>query len=267
MYLHESVFVAPQTSQELLAPSSRSTQVRPTCPAHSRSRRRSKRRRAAALRVICLATLPLALACASQVRPPVWENRPQLVEVDSRGPGRLFVKRDHEIGRYDDLFLFNVGFHYRDGQSRLGAADEDRIMAMLVAAIEGGQNGGIGVATHPGPCVLAVDFYVKDLELAHRTSWKGSFSEFKSSLGSATLILELRDSQSNEPLARFIERRNLGGGWWLGQREEQLDRLARVVGLAVNDMGQQLSRITSPTSSEYDVRCEGAMTKVALDEH
>ncbi len=267
MYLHESVFVAPQTSQELLAPSSRSTPAGPTCPAHPQSGCRSKRRRAAALRVVCLATLPLALACASPVQPPVWENRPHLVEVDSRGPGRLFVKQDHEIGRYDDLFLFNVGFHYRDGQTRLGAADEDRIMAMLVAAIEGGQNGGVGVATDPGPCVLALDFYVKDLELAHPTSWKGSFSMFRRSLGSATLILELRDSQSNEPLARFIERRNLGGGWWMGQREEQLDRLTQAVGLAVSNMGQQLSRITSPTSDEYDRRCEGAMTNVALGEH
>ncbi len=272
MHLHESVFEAPQTSQELMGPSSRSRRSRPAVPANPRTGLRSKRRRAVVLRAVCLAILLLALAClalgcAPQTRPLVWENQPQLVEVVSHVPGRLFVKDDHRLGRYDDLFLETVGLRYRDGQAKLGAADEGRIETMLVAAVEGGREGAIGVATQPGPCVLAVDFFVKDLELAERTRWAGSFSEFRRSLGSATLILELRDSQSEEPLARFIERRDLGGGWWMGQREEQLKRLARAVELAIRDLGKQLSLITSPTSGGLDDRCGDAMTKVALGSH
>ncbi len=243
MHLHESVFEAPQTSQELMGPSSRS------------------------LPAVGLALLLLALACAPRTQPPDWENPSSLVEVKSYGPGRLFVNREHELGRYDDLYLYNVGLHYRDGQPRLGRANEDRIMAMLVSAIQGGKDGAIGVATHPGPCVLAVDFYAVDLELADRTPWKGSVSEFRSSLGSATLVLELRDSQSNEPIARFTERQTLGGGWWMGHRDDQLKRLARVIQLAVRDMGKQIWRITSPVKSEFDDRCEGTMTKVALGSH
>ena len=243
MHLHESVFEAPQPSQELMGPSSRS------------------------LPAAGLALLLLALACAPQTRPPVWADQAGLVEVESHGPGRLFVNHEHELGRYDELYLYNVGFHYRDGQPKLGEADEDRIMAMLVSAIEGGKDGAIGVATHPGPCVLAVDFYIKDLELADRTDWKGSISEFRRSLGSATMILELRDSQSNEPIARFIERRSLSGGWWLGQWDEQLDRLDRAITLAVSDMGTQLWRITSPYNAALDDRCEGTLTKVALGSH
>lgn len=264
MHLHESVFEAPQTSQESMASSSRPAPVRPTCPAHPRGKRFSRRRRAAILRALGLATLPLALACAPQTRPPVWEDQPQLVEVESRGPGRLFVKHDNQLGRYDELFLYDIGFDYRDGQTRLGAADEDRIRAMLVAAIEGRRNGGIGVATHPGPCVLAVDFFIKDLELANPMRSAGAGTQFQRSLGRATLILELRDSQTDEPIARFIERRDLGGGAWVGRRKEQLDRLDRAIGVAVSDMGKQLWRITSPMSGVHDDRCEGSMTKVAL---
>ena len=243
MHLHESVFEAPQPSQELMGPSSRS------------------------LPAAGLALLLLALACAPQTRPPVWEDQPQLVEVEGRGPGRLFVKHDNQLGRYDELFLYDVGFNYRDGQTRLGVADEDRIRAMLVAAIEGRQNGAIGVATHPGPCVLAVDFFIMDLELAKPMRMMGAGSRVHRSLGRATLILELRDSQTDEPIARFIERRDLGGGSWVGKRKEQLDRLDRAIGSAVSDLGKQLWRITSPTSSAHDDRCEGTMTRVALGSH
>ena len=272
MHLHESVFEAPQTSRELMGPPSRSRRPQPAGSADPRAGRLSKRRRAAFLRAVCLAILFLALAClalgcAPQTRPPVWEDQPQLVEVESHAPGRLFVKDEHRLGHYDDLLLEKVGFRYRDGQAKLGAADEGRIKTMLVAAVEAGRDGAIGVATQPGSCVLAVDFFVRDLELADRTRWAGSFSEFRRSLGSATLILELRDSQSEEPLARFIERRDLGGGWWKGQREEQFQRLARAIGFAIRDMGIQLSRITSPPSSGWDDRCGGAMAKVALGSH
>ena len=244
MHLHESVFEAPQPSQESTGPSSRPLQI---------------------LGFVLL--LFSALACAPRTRAPVWDDQPGLVEVESPGSGRLFVNRAHEIGRYDDLYLYDVGFHYRDGQGRLGGADEDRIMAMLVSALEGEKDGAIGVATHPGPCVLAVDYYVKDLELIDRTPWKGSISEFKRSLGSATLILELRDSESNVPVARFIERRSLGGGWWTGQRSEQLDRLDQAIKLAVSDMGAQLGRVTTPNRDRFDDRCEGTMTRVALGSH
>lgn len=240
MNLHESIFEAPQPSQELMGPSSRS------------------------LPAAGLGLLLLALACAPQTRPLDWENPSSLVEVKSYGPGRLFVNREHELGRYDDLYLNAVGFHYRDRQPRLGRADEDRITAMLVSAIQRGKDGAIGIATHPGPCVLAVDFYAVDLEFADWTPGKGAVSTFRSSLGSATLVIELRDSQSNEPIARFTDRPTLGGGWWMGHRSEQLKRLARVIQLAVSDMGKRVWRVTSPTNPAIDDRCEGTMTKVAL---
>ena len=288
MRLHASIFEAPQPSQALTAASSRPDPLGPTDPPIAPGPSRAPGRDPdpfpdPALRStfdrsrshlvvfglgLCLSSL---VACAPHAPAPFWPAEPELVEVESRGPGRLFVHRDQALDRYDEVQLHDVGLRYRAGQARIAADDERRVLAMLVAAIEGDPERPVARASHPGPCVLAVDYFLTELELDAEPRRTNRSTELRASLGEATLVLEMRDSQSEAVVARFVERRNLGGGRWLGGRREQLDRLEDMIGQAVDDLGGKLQRI-APTnaeraSTERDERCRGTILRVARGTH
>jgi hypothetical protein len=274
MHLHASIFEAPQPSQDLKAPSSRLDPLGPTDPPDAPAPRRIADRSLGRSRgfgpclgLYCFSLVSL-LACAPRSPLPFWPSEPELVEVEDPGPGRLFVKPDHSLYRYDEVLLQDVGLHYGPNQRRIALEDEQRILAMLVAAIEGSRDRAVARASHPGPCVLAVDYFLTYLELAAEPPRPTGSTDIRRSLGSAALVLELRDSQSDELLARFAERRSLGGGRWLGGRREQLDRVESVIGQAIYDLGGKLDRLAPPeqaafAAAERDERCHGTILRVA----
>ncbi len=203
--------------------------------------------------------------------PPAVDAGPpghgEYVEIDTGGRGLLLVRRDHQLGRYDQLLIEHVGFSYSPTQRWLSFRQEDRIRSMLTAAVEGSHDGEIGLADDSGPCVLGVRFYVTDLELHTPALQTGSTTSFVNSFGEATMILELRDTESNVPIAHFLQRRELGGGPANGATGTSIRRLGTVVGVAMRDMGRQLQRLTPPTASGWDAECKGGMTRVAIGSH
>lgn len=217
------------------------------------------------------AALLLTLGCASSPEPvgSAWSSGNGMIQVDTHGRGLLFVKPDHQLGRYDDLLIEYVGFRYGDHQRWLSYREEDRISTMLASVVQGQHDGSIGITEEPGPCVLSMSFLLTDLEIHDPPPQSGSNISMVNSFGEATLIMELRDSTRDEPLARFLQRRALGGGIASGGRDAGLRRLGTVVSLAMRDMGQQLREIT-PTAvggGPADTECEGRLTRVALGSH
>jgi hypothetical protein len=218
---------------------------------------------------IVVLALILALAAVGCAKPPEhpWVARDGLIEVETYNRGQLFVKRDHHLGDYDNLLIDNVGFRYGRDQERLNDGEEDRIVSMLLGAVQGSQDGTIGLAGLPGPCVLTVNFFLKDLEF-DTPEWSGrSETNFVSSYGAATMVLELRDSMDQEPLARFIQRRDLGGGRAMQTQSVSLQRLRHVMSYAIRDMGNQLRKVIPPTAGVSNVskqQCRGGMSEVAL---
>jgi hypothetical protein len=191
--------------------------------------------------------------------------RDGLMEVETYNQGQLFVKRDHHLGRYDDLMIDDVGFRWGPGEARLRDHDEDRIVGMLLGAIEGSHDGLVGIATEPGPCVLAVNVYIKDLELRTPDWTSDATTSFVSSYGAATMVLELRDSTEQEPLARFIQRRDLGGGPEIMRRGASLGRLSHVISMALRDMSNQLRKVMPPTAGGLQAsECQGGMAHASL---
>jgi hypothetical protein len=225
-------------------------------------RRRRKSRFTALSLAIAVATLA-TIGCAKAPEHP-WVVRDGLIEVETYNQGQLFVKRDHHLGRYDDLMIEEVGFRWGPGEERLQDLDEDRIVAMLEAAIEGSPDGSVGTTTSPGPCVLAVNFYLKDLELRSPDWHADSTTSFVSSYGAATMVLELRDSIGREPLARFVQRRTLGGGREVLRRGASLDRLGQVISMSLRDMGNQIKKTIPPSTGVAANQCNGGMANIVL---
>jgi len=256
MSLHYQVFQAPRSSNRV---------DRSNIHANQRSVFR-RRRRKSRLTLLCTVMLVASLAAVGCAKPPEhpWVVRDGLIEVETYNQSQLFVKRDHHLGRYDDLMIEGVGFRWGPGEDRLRDLDEDRIIAMLEAAIEGSQDGSVGTATEPGPCVLAVNFYLKDLELRTPDWDADSTTSFVSSYGAATMVLELRDSVGREPLARFIQRRDLGGGREMVRRGASLDRLGQAISMSLRDMGNQLRKAMPPSSGISTNECHGGMTNIVL---
>lgn len=235
------------------------------------TRRRRSATGAAALGWVGLLGLFVALGCATPFQSPsrgsAWIPTDELVEVDTQGRGLLLVRRDHQLGRYDNLLIEHVGFRYGKGQDWLSFREEARINALLTSVVQGSQDGAIGIADDAGPCVLSVRVYLTDLEIYDGDYASGSTTSFVNSFGEATLIMELRDSLSDTPLARFLQRRELGGGTASGGADASLRRLGTVVGVAMRDMGAQLQKITPPTVGGWDAHCDGEMARVALGSH
>jgi hypothetical protein len=208
-----------------------------------------------------------AAACATTPPAPhPWVVRDGMTQVETYGRGLLYVKPDHHLGRYDDLVVERVGFRYGPDQKRLADLDEDRIVTMLVDAIPESQDGVIGLKTVPGPCVLSVNFFLKDLEFTE-PDWKAdSTTSYVASYGEATMILELRDSMSHEPLARFVQKRDLGGGRTVASRGTNLGRLRQAITEAMRDMGNQLRKLAPPSAGggTPDSECEGGVARVVL---
>lgn len=204
---------------------------------------------------------------AAEAAPSPWSGGDGLLPVDIGDRGRLLVRPDHGLGRYDALRVERVGFRYRMGQHPLPPRAEQRIAAMLTRAVEGGRTGILPVSEEPGLCVLSVVYYVTDLALYGTELPVGSHTAFVRSFGEATMVLELQDSLSGRALARFQQRRDLGGGFTSTATQSGLQRLGIAIGASVRDMGQQLIRIMPVTLGPTDDRCAGAMSRVALGSH
>ncbi len=240
---------------------------------HPRLRPRSPGIRAAsAARIVAVALLGIATGCAHGVarqetpaKITAWTPG-ELQPVDIRGQGILMVRPDHELGRYDALLVEYVGFRYSDDQPWLSFEDEDRVHSVLTDAIAERSGAGVRFAEEADACVLSVRFYVTDLELYDAIEDSGSSVRFVRSFGQATMIMELRDSLTQKPLARFLQRRRLGGGRSAtGGTGASIQRLRKAVSASMRDMGEELRRVTPPsTRSPREGECGGDMMRVAF---
>lgn len=185
-----------------------------------------------------------------------------LVKVSGTGRAHLWIKPDHHIGRYDDILINAVGYQYGRGQDRLDSDQEAEITAMLEGALMGvAESEHVDIVEAKGPCVVAVNLGLMDLRL-HTSSGATSQTSYVSSFGSATMIVEFRDSESEEALLRYVANRGLGGGPGDGTSGADLKRLGRALGSMVTDMTTELQRIVPDTTAKTEHECNDGIYKL-----
>jgi hypothetical protein len=173
-----------------------------------------------------LALAALALAACSTSKPTIQydgETYDGMVPVTGTGMQQAWVKPDINISHYRQLLLEPAEFEFR--ATRPGAerapldptvrefpiSQQDR--ARLVDTVTEVFRGALAESRHftltdqPGPDVLVVQVSLLDVVSKVPPEVAGRTNVYVTEFGSATLVLELRDAESGEILARAVDRR------------------------------------------------------------
>ena len=181
-------------------------------------------------KVFSTGILVVAAGCAS-TPPPTLQTGPTaevtvdgLVRVDNAVVPVAYRKPDMDLTPYTRFMLDPVEVAYQrdpgnrtrsrgsgaDDNFALSASQMETLKGMfreaVVAALTKGD--GYQLTTEPGPGVLRITAALVDLVVSVPTQREGRQRNFTRSYGLVTAVLELRDSQSGEILARAADRRD-----------------------------------------------------------
>lgn len=164
----------------------------------------------------CLVSLAFVLACAASPESPTARTERKtadgLVLVQEHRRGALFVKPDHGIGPHHRYHLNQILLTYERDSNRFTAGQEKRMREYVEdATISGMIEGGSVMVTGPGRCVLSMGIGLIDMTLVEPDG-SGSSTSILTSWGGVTLVLDLRDSLTGEPLLRYGRRVSFPGG-------------------------------------------------------
>jgi hypothetical protein len=177
---------------------------------------------------IRLGILALVAAAASGCGPQPTQPKPigevnieGLQEVPARNFEVAFVRPGVTFADYTKLMVDELELAFRtpdreQNQFPLGEDQKTRLRAAMATAFgeELGKLENVEVATAPGPDVLALRVRVQDIVArapGRRVGGAGRAGFALETVGEMTLVIELRDSQSDEVLARVFDRQAVEG--------------------------------------------------------
>lgn len=183
-------------------------------------------------KVFSTGILVVVAGCASTTPPPTLQTGPEaevtvdgLVRVDNAVVPVAYRKPDMDLTPYTRFMLDPVEVAYqRDPGNRrqsgvVGANDNFALTPSQMETLKGmfrdavvaalTKDDGYELTTEPGPDVLRITAALVDLVVRVPTQRGGGRQRnFTRSYGLVTAVLELRDSQSGEILARAADRRD-----------------------------------------------------------
>ena len=163
-------------------------------------------------------------ACASQPaqpKPTGAVNIEGLQPVNARNFEAAFVRPGVRFADYAKLMVDELELAFRtpdreQNQFPLGEDQKTRFRAAMATAFgkELGKLEVVEIVTEPGPDVLALHVRVQDIVArapGRRVGGAGRAGFAMETTGDMTLVMELRDSQSDEILLRVFDRRSVEG--------------------------------------------------------
>ena len=170
----------------------------------------------------------LALACTTTPTAPVLsaeESFDGLRKIENARAGAAWARPDFDISSYDKVRLEGAGIEFRPvrgGGSRRGSsgrrefpvseAQEARLLDIVATAFreELARSERFELVDEDGPDVLTLWGGLLDVASFVPPNRAGRGDIFLSTVGEATLVIELRDSLSHATLARILDRRAAG---------------------------------------------------------
>ena len=168
----------------------------------------------------------LLLSACAPTTPVIDPNGPTydgMVPVRDSGLKEAWVKPDINLGGYRQLLLAPVDLQFRAvrpvagtavGRSNthefpISPADRQRLADIVTEVFreELGKSRTMTLASAPGPDVLVVDVALQDIVSRLPPEEAGRTDIYLDKVGEATLVLELKDAESGETLARAVDRR------------------------------------------------------------
>ncbi len=211
------------------------------------------------------------VACASaSPRSPSIETGPAAVvtpdglhRVSDPVRGTLYVKPDHGIGAHTRYMLGATVVTFERGSPTLSADQTRKLKRYLTdAAVRGMAAGGTPVVDAAGPCVVRMNFGVIDLKLEGLRGGESASTRVLASSGEMTLVMELRDSLSGEPLLRFGQRRTIEGGIHSGGDHPNWSRIRRTFDRMLLDQRRTLQEsVPAGAASPRATRCLAAASR------
>lgn len=186
--------------------------------------------------------IPLLAGCATTPQGPIQlgseESYDGLRRVENSQASAAWVRPDIDLSRYTKVRLEGAGMSFRPvtrtGSSArefpINEAQQRRIRDVLVEVFtEELQNSTrFELVTESGPDVLTIWGGLYDV-VSNVPPERGARDRiFIDQVGAATLVIELRDSQSNTTLARAIDRRAASRAGGTMQRANSASNLAEV---------------------------------------
>jgi hypothetical protein len=220
-----------------------------------------------------LFAMTIAAACATSDAPSVAAQTPpqgtapapperigDLVKVDGGGDGELFIREDHQIGGFDAVHFPLARISYRPGSPKLSKKSENEFLSLLEQSlIDDAESGGFEVAERSGRCVLRVQIKIEDVDIAQRgrTGAAGDWATL-------TFAVELSESQSHRPLARFAKKERIMSP---GTGENRADLiLANYAAILEGiDLPRVVTGVTATPSPPRE-NCEGSIARTARGE-
>lgn len=176
-------------------------------------------------KLIVVLTLTGSLAaCGPQPTQPLPKgevNIEGLQAVTARNFEAAFVRPGVDFGNYNKLLVNELELAFRtpdrsQDQFPLGEDQKTRFRAAMAVAFgeELGQLQNLEIVTEPGPDVLDLNVRVQDIVASspgRRVGTVGRASFAIETVGEMTLVIELRDAESEEVLIRAFDRRAVEG--------------------------------------------------------
>ena len=173
---------------------------------------------------VLLLTVIAASACApqpTQPKPAGEVNIEGLQRVSARNFEAAFVRPGVRFADYTKLMVDELELAFRtpdreQNQFALGEDQKTRFRAAMATAFgaELGKLQAVEVVNAPGPDVLALHVRVQDIVArapGRRVGGAGRAGFAMETVGEMTLVMELRDSESNEVLMRVFDRQAVEG--------------------------------------------------------
>jgi len=202
---------------------------------HSRSREGGipLRRIASSLRALAVSALALVVipACAVPSRPVAYDSSGEPATTDglyrlraSRVAG-VFARPGASLSGYEAILIDPVSVSYKDeprpastmsrsrGNYALDDAGMERLKQIYRESLEREltRREAFTVAHEAGPGVLRVTGHIVNL-VVNVPPMRGGERDFVFDAGEMTLVLDVRDSRSDEPLMRIVDRRAIRPG-------------------------------------------------------